>query len=387
VRSARTQQASKKRPFIALHVLHTESSLDWGGPELRILTEAAGMRRRGHDVRIASPRQAPIFAHAERFGIPVLPLPIRRAGAVGLLALRRALASERVDIVNSHGVTDSWLAALACRAGWLGKQRPPALVHTRHCLSPLPRGAATGWLYTRAMAEIVTTGEAIREQLIRAIGVSPARVASIPTGIDLERFAPGDKVAARRALQLPENAPLVGIVAPLRSAKGHRYLVEAMTLLARRETQLLIVGDGPQRAALRHQVHALGLGSRVRFAGEQQEVAPWLRALDVFALPSYAFEGVPQALLQAMAVGVPCVTTDAGAIGEVAIHDATALVVAKQNAVALAAGIERLLDAAALGARLTWSARERAQTRFGIDAMLDAMEAVFRRAADGNRYR
>jgi len=372
--------------LIALRVLHTESSLDWGGPELRILTEAAGMRRRGHDVRIATSRQAPLFVQAERFGIPVLALPIRRPGAAGLLALRRALASERVDIVNSHGEVDSWLAALACR-GWLGKQRPPALVHTRHCLSALSRGAATGWLYTRAMAEIVTTGEAIREQVIRASGVSPARVASIPTGVDLERFAPGDKTAARRMLQLPENVPLVGIVAPLRSAKGHRYLVEAMTLLSRRQTQLVIVGEGPQRDPLLHQVHALGLGSQVRFAGEQQDVAPWLRALDVFVLPSYAFEGVPQALLQAMAVGIPCVTTDAGSIGEAAIHDATALVVAKQNAVALAAGIERLLDAAELGARLTWSARERARSRFGIEAMLDAMEAVFRRAANGNRYR
>ncbi len=345
------------------------------------------MRRRGHDVRIASPRQAPIFAQAERFGVPVLALPIRRPGAAGLLALRRALASERVDVVNSHGATDSWLAALACRAGWFGKKRPPALVLTHHCLSPLPRGAATGWLYTRGMAEIVTTGEAIRQQFIRTLGVSPARVASIPTGIDLERFAPGDRMAARRALQLPERAPLVGIVAPLRNGKGHRYLIEAMTLLSRPGAELVIVGDGPQREALRHQVRTLGLGSRVRFAGAQQDVVPWLRALDVFALPSHAFEGVPQALLQAMAVGIPCVTTDAGAIGEVAIHDATALLVAKQNAVALAAGIERLLDAAALGARLSWSARERAQTRFGIDPMLDAMEAVFRRAANGNRYR
>jgi glycosyltransferase involved in cell wall biosynthesis len=370
-----------------VRILHTESSLGWGGPELRILTEAAGMRRRGHDVRIASTRLAPIFTAAERFGVPVLALPIRRAGAVGVLALRRALENERIDIVNSHNGSDSWLAALACRAGWLGRRRPPALVHTRHCLAPLPRGAATRWLYAKAMAEIVTTGEALRQQIIGATGVSPARVASIPTGIDLERFAPGDKLAARRALQLPEKRPLVGIVAPLKSAKGHRYLVEAMTLLARRETELLIVGDGPERAGLAAQVRALGLAARVHLAGEQQDVAPWLRALDVFALPSYADEGVPQALLQAMSVGIPCVTTNAGAIGEIAINDVTALVVAKQNAVALAAGIDRLLDAAALGERLTWSARERAQTKFGIAAMLDAMEAVFRRAADGNRYR
>src|SRR6202007_1946606 len=101
--------------------------------------------------------------------------------------------------------------------------------------------------------------------------------------------------------------------------------------------------------------------------GNQDAIAPRLRALDVFALPSYANEGVPQALAQAMLIGVPCVTTDAGSIGELAIHDGTALVVAKQNAVALAAGIDRLLGNASLGARLAWSARERAQSKFDLD--------------------
>ncbi|TMI09273.1 MAG: glycosyltransferase family 4 protein [Betaproteobacteria bacterium] len=370
-----------------MRILHTESWLGWGGQQLRILTEAAGMRRRGHDVRIASPRNATIFGEAERLGVPVLALPIGRKGPAGLIALRRALATERIDVVNSHSSTDSWLAALACRALWVGKQRPPALIRTRHILLRVPRGAATRWLYATAMAEIVTTGEAIRQELIRATGVSPARVTSIPTGIDFKRFMPGDKLAARRALQLPEDVPLVGIVATLRNWKGHRYLLEAMTLLAQRETLLVIVGDGPQRDALVAQIRALRLGARVRLVGNQQDVAPWLRALDVFALPSYALEGVPQALLQAMSVGIPCVTTDAGAIGEIAIRDATALVVAKQNAVALAAGIDRLLGDAALAARLAWSARERAQLTFGIDAMLREMEAVFRRAADGNRYR
>ena len=345
------------------------------------------MRRRGHDVRVASPREAPIFTEAERFDVPVVALPIGRKGPLGLVALRRALSGERIDVVNSHSSTDSWLAALACRAFWLGKRRPPALVRTRHISARVPTDAATRWLYTRATAEIVTTGEAIRQQLIRANGVSPARVTSIPTGIDLERFAPGDKEAARNALELPRAVALIGIVATLRSWKGHRYLVEAMTLLTHRDAQLVIIGDGPQADAILAQVRSLGLTGRVRLAGNQEDVVPWLQALDVFVLPSYANEGVPQGLVQAMAVGVPCVTTDVGAIGEIAINDATALVVAKQNAIALAAGIDRLLGDAALAARLVWSARDRVHTKFGLRTMLDGMETVFRRAADANRYR
>ena len=370
-----------------LRILHTEASLGWGGQEIRILTEAAGMRGRGHDVRLACPRYSRIYAEAPRFDVPAIALPIGRKGPAGVLALRRWLARHRVDVVNTHSSTDSWLAALGLRLFWVGKERPPALVRTRHISAPVPNRAPTRWLYTRATAEIVTTGEAIRQQLIREIGASPARVTSIPTGVDETQFDPGDKQGARRMLKLPQSAPLVGIVATLRSWKGHRYLVEAMTLLAHREAQLVIVGEGPQREAIEAQIAELGLGHRVRLVGNQNETAPWLRALDVFALPSYANEGVPQALAQAMLIGVPCVTTDAGSIGELAIHDGTALVVAKQNAVALAAGIDRLLGNAALGARLAWSARERAQSKFGLDTMLDQMESVFRRAADGNRYR
>jgi glycosyltransferase involved in cell wall biosynthesis len=155
-----------------------------------------------------------------------------------------------------------------------------------------------------------------------------------------------------------------------------------MTLLAHRDARLVIVGDGPQRDALRAQIGALGLDARVRLAGDQNDVARWFAALDVFALPSYANEGVPQALLQAMLMALPCVTTDAGAIGEAAIADHTAVVVAKENAVALAAGIDRVLGDAALARRIAVAGRDRALTRFSLAAMLDRMEAVFQRAVD-----
>ncbi|MGH8851269.1 MAG: glycosyltransferase family 4 protein [Casimicrobiaceae bacterium] len=363
-----------------MRIVHTEASLGWGGQEIRILTEAAGMMSRGHQVELACPREARIFAEAPRFGVPATALPIGRKRPYGVLALRRFLASRQADAVNSHSSTDSWLAALASRS----LPRAPPLVRTRHISAAVPGDALTRWLYTRATAQIVTTGEAIRAQLIRDVGVSAARVCSIPTGIDPALFAPADRDHARAALGLPAGVPLIGIVATLRSWKGHRVLVDALPLLARRDAQLVIVGDGPQREALRAQAGALGLRERVRFAGNRHDVARWLAAFDVFALPSYANEGVPQALLQAMLVALPCVTTDAGAIGEAAIAEHTAVVVAKENAVALAAGIDRLLSDQPLARRIAAAGRERVLSRFSFAAMLDRMEAVFRRAVDGH---
>jgi len=369
--------------YLTLRILHTEASLGWGGQEIRILTEAAGMIGRGHKVALACPRESRIYAEAERFGVSAAALPIGVKRPAGLIALRRLLRRNTFDVVNTHSSTDSWLAALACRA----LKAPPALVRTRHISATVPNDWLTRWLYAKATAQTVTTGEAIREQLIRRLGVAAERVTSIPTGVDPRRFAPRDKVLARHALKLTADLPLIGIVATLRSWKGHRFLIDAMPLLAHRDAQLVIVGEGPQRLALQRQIAALGLNVRVNLTGNQNDVAPWLAALDVFALPSYANEGVPQALVQAMFVGVPCVTTDAGAISELALDEHTALVVARENPVALAAAIDRLLGDAQLRARLIEAARARARAKFSLDAMLDRMEAVFRRAVDEPRSR
>ena len=363
-----------------LAIAHTESSLGWGGQEIRTLTEAGGFIGRGHRVTLYAAPGSRIAAEAPRFGVPVAVLPIGRKRPAGVRSLVAALRRHPVDVVNAHSSTDAWLAALAC--AWLARTRgtAPVLVRTRHVSIPVPRDYATRWLYRTATARVVTTGAALREQLIRDNGLDAARVDSVPTGIDTATFAPLSRAAARRELGLPDAAPLAGIVATLRSWKGHRYLVDAMPRLRRRDARLVIVGDGPQRGALEAQVAQLGLGERVLFAGQRTDVACWLAALDVFVLPSYANEGVPQALLQAMLVGVPCVTTDAGAIPEIARHGETACIVPREDAVALAAAIDGVLDDPAASAAIAERARAFVLPRFGIDTMLDRMETVFRTA-------
>jgi glycosyltransferase involved in cell wall biosynthesis len=293
------------------------------------------------------------------------------------MAMRRALHASPFDIVNTHSSTDTWLAAVALRTA--GRMRP-VLVRTRHVSVPVPNDTATRWLYRKATTRLITTGEALRATLIRDNGIDPERIESIPTGIDGTRFAPGDRQAARIAVGLALSPRIIGIVATLRSWKGHRYLLEAFARLGNRDVILVIVGDGPQRAALEAQVDALSLRDRVIFAGQQDDVAPWLRALDVFVLPSYANEGVPQALLQAMFAGIACITTDAGAIPEIAHAGETALVVAKEDVAALADGLDALLADTAMRARLSANARAFVVPRFGLPVMLDRMEAAFRRA-------
>jgi len=359
-----------------MRILHTEASCGWGGQEIRILEESAGLMARGHELWLACPPQAPIADAAAARGLTVRRLPIGRKRPAGLLALRALLREQRFDIINSHSSTDTWLAALACAS----LADAPPLVRTRHISAPVAASAANRWLYARASRRVVTTGEQLRSDLVERLGCEPDRVRSIPTGIDPERFRPPHDADERRALRaelgLPADRPLVGIVATLRSWKGHRYLIEAVAGLSR-PVCLVVVGDGPQMGALQAQAQALGRPGLVHFAGQQADVARWLRAFDLFALPSYANEGVPQALMQAMFSGLACVTTDAGAIGEVALPGQTAVVVPREDPAALGQALGALLaDPAwrqALGAR----ARAHVLTRFTRERMLDDMLAVF----------
>ncbi|HEX8741486.1 MAG TPA: glycosyltransferase family 4 protein [Casimicrobiaceae bacterium] len=367
-------------PARALAIAHTEASLGWGGQEIRTLTEAAGLAARGHRVTIYAARGARLVGEAPRYGLAAIELPIGRKRIGGICALAREFDLRRFDVVNAHSSTDAWLAALAC--AWLrARKRPaPALVRTRHVSIAVPNDPATRWLYRRASARIVTTGDALRDQLVRDNGVDPRHVVSVPTGIDAARFAPRARAEARTELGLDPAPAWIGIVATLRSWKGHRYLIDALPRLAQRDARLAVVGDGPQRAALEAQVAAAGLSGRVLFAGQRNDIERWLPAFDVFVLPSWANEGVPQALLQAMLAGVPCVTTAVGAIPEIARDGETAVVVAAKDPVALAAGIDRVLADRAAASAIAARARELVSTRYALSGMLDRMEQVFAEA-------
>ena len=362
-----------------MRILHTEASGGWGGQELRILDEAAGLARRGHEVWLACPEHTRIYREAPIRGLPVAPLPIGKKRLRGLAALTAWLARQHFDVINTHSSTDSWLAALAVR---LAGGRTP-LVRTRHISTPVAGNASTRWLYARAAAHVVTTGERLRAQLIAETGVAPNRVSSVPTGVDLARFTPGDRVRARAALGLEPDAFWIGIVATLRDWKGHLHLLDAVARLP--GVRLAVVGDGPHRPAIEARSAALGLGGRVHMAGEQRDVRPWLHAVDAFALPSTGNEGVPQALLQALACGLPAVATPVGSVVEAIIPDHTGLIVPVGDAPALARALDRLRGDAGLRARLGGAGLEHVRANLGSEVMLTRMEEVFQRVTARGR--
>jgi glycosyltransferase involved in cell wall biosynthesis len=356
-----------------MRIAHTEASLGWGGQEIRILSESKGLIGRGHEVVLLCPAEARIYAEAPAWNVPAVALPIGAKRLKGLCALLRWFRRNRCDVVSTHSSTDSWLTAFAL----LVMGRPLPMVRTRHISAPVPRNVASRWLYTRATTRIVTTGELLKKELVERNGYPAPRIDSVPTGIDPRRFRPGERSQARRRLGLPPDRTLVGIVATLRSWKGHLFLIEALAGLPQ-TVGLVIVGDGPMRERLEALVEKLGLRERVRFAGNQADVVPWLQSFDVFALPSYANEGVPQALMQAMLTALPCVTTTVGSISELARDGETALVVPPQQVAPLREAIQKLVDNEPLRSRLGEAARRHCEAGFSYEAMLDKMERIYK---------
>src|SRR5260221_3567485 len=360
-----------------MRILHTESSCGWGGQEIRILEEAEGLARRGHDLLIATPPESRLYPEAQKRGFAVRALTIARKNFAGWRALRILLKTEAADLVNTQSSTDGWLVALAR----IGLTCAPSVIRTRDISAPISNNLLTRWLYSRGADHVVTTGEVLRRQVIGRSGADSSRVTSVPTGIDLGRFRPGDRAAARVRFGLPAEAFLVGIVATLRSWKGHLYLLDALARIPDPRVQAVVVGAGPMEQNIRRKAAEDGLASRVIMAGHHDDVVPWLQSFDVFALPSYANEGVPQAIMQAMACGLAVVTTGVGAIGEAA-REGVALIVRPRDAAALAAANSLLRDDPAQRARLGAAAAAEARTGVRRDAMLDRMEPVFQSAGE-----
>lgn len=363
-----------------LSVVHTESSCGWGGQEIRILEESKGLIERGHHVSILCPREAQIYTRAADWGVKAVALPIKEKNWANFKTLRRWMLENRleVDLLNTHSEIDSWLVAFANLS--LGRNRIP-VVRTRHTASPVENNFANRWLYGKATQHIVTTGESLRHDLIDGLGLSSSRIQSIFTGINTKRYVPGDKSAARERLGLEMNCTWLGIVATLRSWKGHKFLLDALKELKDPNIRLAIIGDGSQREKLQQRVIEHGLVKQVLFAGNQRDVVPWLQAMDIFVLPSFANEGVSQAVMQAMSVGLPVITTTVGSSGDVIKPGMTGLMVTPKSSKAIAQAVRKLVDDPRELSRLGEQARAFAVDNCGMDRMITRMEAVFLRAA------
>jgi glycosyltransferase involved in cell wall biosynthesis len=385
--AAATAARAEAAPSRALRVLTVFARFEVGGAEEVFLRSLPHLRRAGVAPGVLCvDAPGPLAPEAEAAGVPVgsLGRAGRRNDLGGVAALAAAFRAARPDVVQVHTYSRARLyttlaavvarvpALVAVATGCSG----PASLKTRLCDALLLRRAR----------RIVAHSEAIRAAVLRDRRVPPARVAVVRPGVDPERFAAEDPAAARAALRgelgLPAAARLVGSVARLDPVKGLDRLLAAGAAVAaaRPDVHLVLAGDGPDGARLRALASGPALAGRVHFLGLRRDVPRVLAALDVFALPSLA-EGYGLAALEALAAGAAVVASRAGGVPEVVADGRTGLLVEPGDAAGLAAALGRLLDDAALRARLGAAGRAEVRAERTMAGHAAALAAVYAAAA------
>ena len=228
---------------------------------------------------------------------------------------------------------------------------------------------------------LIAPAQAILNQLIKREGVDPEQTQCLPNGVDCEHFQPwsgADRMARRQARGLPPEQYLFGCAARMVPVKRHQDLIDAFARIATDHPQasLVLVGRGPLEAELGHQVAQHGLTDRVIFHGEEADMASLLPLLDTFVLAS-STEGSSNAILEAMACGLPTIATAVGGNTELIDAGLTGFLVPARSPDQIALAMGELLTRPNLAHSMGLNARRRAVRRFSLPGMLESFSAFY----------
>lgn len=309
---------SAPRPRI-LEVLY---SYGIGGSQLVGLDTATALRDGGAEVLCAALDSAPgpILDRCRERGLPVVELgvpwvnPLGRNGlSLGLVERLRRLRLDALHLQHFLG-----LNKLGLPARLAGIRR---IVVTEHSVPDVSQSAAGRWrirLNWRLSTAVTAVHPGIKEYLCTRLGVPQARITVIPVGIDTELFHRNDRSACRQAFGIEDEFvfAFVGRLAPVKRVPQMVDAFLAMQAQGAPHARLMLIGDGEEMSSVRSRVASQRLGNRVMLAGEQADVRAYLAAADAFVLNSSS-EGMPRALLEAMAMGLPAICPAVGHIPEI----------------------------------------------------------------------
>lgn len=366
------------------------------GPGMQVETIAQRLVRRGHQATVLTERRDPSWPVEEwSNGVRILRIPYPRVRRLGAAILFSRLAGKLVSLRRDYDVIHVQIVkyfAFVCTVVGEALGKPVYLKFSGW--EELDRGVLNPAMLRRPVIRLLRQGtrrahgfvcisSRIREAALRA-GYDEARLIELANGVDTDRFAPAsDPRESRRDLGLGEG-PVAVFTGRLVPEKGLDVLIEAWQRALPglpRAARLVIVGEGAEEPRLRGMVDRNGLGDSVRFAGFVADPERYLRAADLYVLPSLV-EGLPNSLLEAMAVGLPSIVTRVGGNEDAVVDGACGRVVPARDAGALADALADLVNDPSRRRRWGAAARERVLERFSIEALVDAIETLGARDAN-----
>lgn len=370
-----------------MNVLQLISSRGLFGAENMLLELSKGLKSLGDSVTLGvfSNRHAGAGGALELTGA---------AGAVGIRSevfecssrvdfatirkIRSFIKENSIDVVHSHGYKSNIYAYLACT------KTGARLVTTCHnwinASSKMSLYTRLDKFFLKRFDAVAAVSDDVARQALEA-GVKPEKLRIIGNGISIEKFrvSGGAREKTRRALGVPAGASVIGTVGRLSPEKGYDLLLKAAREVCGKKDDcfFVIAGDGPQRQPLEELSRELGTDKRVVFAGKRTDIPEVLSAMDLFVLSSLT-EGQPMALLEAMAAGVPAVSTSVGDVPKILRNGEAGLIVPPSDCKALAGAILKALDDPELAARLSASAMRTVKELYSSERMAAEYRACYK---------
>jgi glycosyltransferase involved in cell wall biosynthesis len=377
-----------------MRIVHVITRLGGGGTERNLAHFADWQRARGHEVLVVTGPDPDTSVLPVGVALAVVPDLVREVALGQDLRARRQLRDLLLEtgceVLHTH----------QSKAGILGRLASPAgerlVVHTVHMPSfgpsygrRSPAFRAAEILCARRTDLLVTVGEELRDLYLAAGIGSPSQYRVLHSPIDIDTFAavrgasPDQRQTARTRLGLDPDLPTVIAVGALEARKRHDLAIdELQPLLRNRQLQLVIAGDGPERAALEQRAAARGVAERTHLVGRLQDVDTAFRAADVLVHTSTT-EGVPQVVLQSLAAGVPVVTTAVPGIAELGSAAVTELDGAAHGLARRV--LDLLADPPAPCDLATLQPWRREAVEEGIDRLHADIDAILRARATADR--
>jgi glycosyltransferase involved in cell wall biosynthesis len=378
----------------AVLVLHVAEGAGWAGGEtyLRMLAMALDPAR--FRLAVAVPEDGPLVGRLDALGVPShrVPLASRLLNPATLTALADLFRRERPSVVQSHGARSNVYTRVAARIAGV-----PAVLSTVHNSLfdyDVPRLRRAGYVLAERLTSpladaVIAVSGAVARDLVSRYRLSERRVVTIRNGIDAEAFVAGRHARDLRAsLELAPGDRVIGVAGRMTAQKGHRFLLEALPLLRERAPRLrcVFLGDGPLRGELEAMARRTGVDSACRFLGARADVADVVSLFDVAVLPSLS-EGLPFALLEAMALGKPVVATSVGGNAEAVVDGDTGLLVPPRDPAALARAIGTLLEQPLTARAMGRHGGARVREHFTLTQMREALERLYTSTLQRKRRR
>lgn len=369
-----------------MKILHLECGNHWGGQEFRTILEVQWLHEHGHQVWIACDAASRIAEEAAKRGLPCVVIPMNKSSFVtSLFRIWKFVRAQGIEVINSHGSKD---AALAYPLHLLGYP----VVRYRHIMVQKQANWRSLFLFRHGCRRILACSQNIAQDFVKYVGITPEKISTVGEGVDLKLFHPDVPKNVREEFAVLPDQIFVGMVAMIRSEKGHRKFLRAALKIVDQcpNARFLLVGQGvgargEELEANLHSIMMKRFGGTcstrenplpISLAGYRSDLPQLFSALDVVVIPSNA-EGQSQVAPQAFATRRAVIASNVGGLPELITHGQNGHLVPPESVDALAEAMTLLIQDETYRRKLANAGYHYAQQHLSFDRIMGQMLDVY----------